>query len=112
MFPDIEFTDTDPEFERWEIYDLRDRKFPVSEYVKRLSRGAHRQVASTQWYNPEASRPTEKDITDLIDFLRGDFEKVPPPSVELDETEQMLLTLTEEQYERLDSLRRKRPLLV
>ena len=104
MFPDIEFTDTDTEFERWEIYDLRDRKFPVSEYVKRLSRGAHRQVASTQWYNPEASRPTEKDIAELIKFLRGDFEKVPPPSVELDETEQLLLTLTEEQYERLDSL--------
>lgn len=104
MFPDIEFTDVDPEFERWEIYDLRDRKFPVSEYVKRLSRGAHRQVASTQWYNPAASRPTEKDIAELINFLRGDFEKIPPPSVELDETEQMLLTLTEEQYERLDSL--------
>lgn len=104
MFPDIEFTDTDTEFERWEIYDLRDRKFPVSEYVKRLSRGAHRQVASTQWYNSEASRPTEKDIAELIKFLRGDFEKVPPPSVELDETEQLLLTLTEEQYERLDSL--------
>lgn len=104
MFPDIEFTDTDTEFERWEIYDLRDRKFPVSEYVKRLSRGAHRQVASTQWYNSEASRPTEKDVAELINFLRGDFEKVPPPSVEIDETEQMLLTLTEEQYERLDSL--------
>lgn len=104
MFPDIEFTDTDTEFERWEIYDLRDRKFPVSEYVKRLSRGAHRQVASTQWYNSEASRPTEKDIAELIKFLRGDFEKVPPPNVELDETEQLLLTLTEEQYEQLDSL--------
>lgn len=104
MFPDIEFTDTDTEFERWEIYDLRDRKFPVSEYVKRLSRGAHRQVASTKWYNPEASRPTEKDVAELINFLRGDFEKVPPPNVELDETEQLLLTLTEEQYERLDSL--------
>lgn len=104
MFPDIEFTDIDPEFERWEIYDLRDRKFPVSEYIKRLSRGAHKQVANTQWYNPTASRPTEKDISDLIDFLRGDFEKIPPPSVELDETEQMLVTLTEEQYERLDAL--------
>lgn len=104
MFPDIEFTDADTEFERWEIYDLRDRKFPVSEYIKRLSRGAHRQVSSTQWYNPTASRPTEKDISQLIDFLRGDFEKIPPPSVESDETERILLTLTEEQYERLDSL--------
>lgn len=104
LFPDIEFTDSDTEFERWEIYDLRDRKFPISEYIKRISRGAHRQVTSTKWYNPGASRPTEKDIAELINFLRGDFEKIPPPSVELDETEQLLLTLTEEQYERLDSL--------
>lgn len=104
MFPDIEFTDINPECERWEIYDLRDRKFPVSEYIKRLSRGAHKQVASTQWYNPKASRPTEKDITELINFLRGDFEKIPPLGVAMDETDQELLTLTEEQYEKLDSL--------
>ncbi len=107
MFPDIEFTETDPEFERWEIYDLRDRKFPVSDYVKRVSRGAHRQVAGTQWYNPSASRPTEKDIADLVDLLRGDFEKVPPPSLALEETEQQLLSLTEEQYEWLDALEKK-----
>lgn len=104
VFSDIEFTDIDPEFERWEIYDLRDRKFPVSEYIKRLSRGAHKQVASTGWYNPDASRPTNKDVADLIDFLRGDFEKIPPINVAMAETESQLLTLTEEQYEKLDSL--------
>lgn len=104
MFPDIEFTDASPEFERWEIYDLRDGKFPISEYVKRLARGAHRQVSGTKWYNPAASRPTESNISELIRFLRGDFEKIPSPIVELEETDQMLLTLTEEQYERLDAL--------
>ncbi|MGE0244552.1 MAG: NERD domain-containing protein [Pyrinomonadaceae bacterium] len=104
MFPDIEFTGSDPEFERWEVYDLRDRKRPISEYVLRLSRGAHRQVSSTQWYNATESRPTEKDVAALVSLFRGNFEIIPPPSVELKDAEQELLALTEEQYERLDSL--------
>ncbi|MEJ7848383.1 MAG: NERD domain-containing protein [Pyrinomonadaceae bacterium] len=104
LFPDIEFIESSTEFEKWEIFDLRDKRFPINRYVKKLSKGAHKQVKSTGWYNAKESRPSEKDVNELVKFLRGDFEKIPPPLVQFDETEKELFTLTGDQYECLDNL--------
>lgn len=103
MFPNIEFTVTDTESEQWEIFDLKNRG-PIARYIRRLSANAHKKVAETYWYNPKESRPTDGDIETLVNFLRGDFEKIPPPSVVLEETEESLFRLTDEQYKCLDAL--------
>lgn len=103
MFPSIEFTESSPEYERWEIFDLRD-KGPIARYIKRLSQHTHKKVKSTLWYNDKESRPTLKDIEDLIKFLRSDFEIIPPPTVVLTETEKNIFKLTDEQYNCLDAL--------
>lgn len=104
MFPDIPFDEDDPEHEPWEVYDLHDRRRPVSAYIKRLSSGAHAQVRGTRWYNPKESRPTGKDVDDLVSLFRGDFERVVPPAVMIQDVEHELLRLTEEQYRSLDQL--------
>lgn len=104
MFPDIYFGEDDPEHERWEVYDLEDRRRPISTFVKRLSAAAHRAVRNTKWYEPTESRPNQKDIQDLVALLRKDFERVVPPAVMIQDTERELLRLTEEQYRCLDQL--------
>lgn len=104
MFPDIEFTQEEPEFERWEIFDLRDKLFPIGRYIEKLSKQAHKQVEGTKWYNPKASRPTQEDIRLLVQYLRGDFEKIPPPITQFNEIENNLLALTSKQYDCLDAL--------
>jgi hypothetical protein len=104
MFPDIPFDEDDPEHEPWEVYDLHDRRRPVSAFIKRLSSGAHAQVRGTRWYNPTESRPTVKDVEDLVSLFRGDFERVVPTAVMIQDVEHELLRLTEEQYRSLDQL--------
>jgi len=104
MFPDISFDVVDPEHESWEVYDINDRARPVTGYIKRLSAHAHAAVRETSWYDPAESRPTVDDVAKLTAFLRGDFEKVVPLSVMIQEGEKQLLKLTEDQYRCLDQL--------
>lgn len=104
MFPDIHYEDADPEHESWEVYDWIDRRRPISAFIKRLSAAAHKQVHGTAWYIPSESRPTQRDVEALVEFLRGDFECIVPPAAVLQDIEEELLHLTEEQYQCLDQL--------
>jgi hypothetical protein len=104
MFPDIRFDIEEPEHEAWEVYDIEDRRLPLSHFIKRLASNAHRQLASSRWYIPSESRPSPEDARLLADFLRGDFERIPSPAVALKEAEEKLLILTSEQYECLDQM--------
>lgn len=104
MLPDIQFDDADPEHEPWEVYDFLDRRRPISAYVKRLSRMAHKQVRNTRWYVASESRPTRKDVEQLVAFLRGDFEGAVPSTAMINDAEHELLRLTEEQYHSLDAM--------
>jgi hypothetical protein len=97
LFPDIVFDDYGTEGERAITYDLRDRSSSFPEFVDRL---AH----SSREHDPVPRfAPTEKDIRDLKDFLRGDFDRVPPLGARLEEATSRLLELTREQYHVLDA---------
>lgn len=104
MFPHISFTQNDPEIEPWQVYDIDSRRQPVSRYILAIARKTRRRVQTQLWYDDQASRPSFSDIQMLVDFLRGDFERIAKPSELIHETEQQILRLTEEQYRCLDQL--------
>jgi hypothetical protein len=97
LFPDIAFEDHGTEGDPAITYDFRDRLTPFMAFVERMARYSRERDPSPRY------TPTEKDIQDLADFLRGDFDRVPPLGARLDEATGRLLELTREQYHVLDA---------
>lgn len=97
LFPDIVFDDYGTEGDPAITYDLRDRTAPFAAFVERMASYCREQDPSPRY------APTEKDIQELTDFFRGDFDRVPPLSARLDEVTGRLLELTREQYHVLDA---------
>ena len=104
VFPHILFDQDDPEIESWQIYDRDSRRQPVSRYILNLSRNTRRNFQSQPWYDEQESHPSLSDIQELVNFLRGDFERIVKSPTVLYETEKQILRLTEEQYRCLDQL--------
>ena len=104
VFPHISFYQDDPEAESWQVYDRDSSRLPVSRYILNLAINTRHSVQSQPWFDEQESRPSLSDIRKLVDFLRGDFERVIKPSDVLFETEGHILQLTEEQYNCLDQL--------
>ncbi len=104
MFPHISFSQYDPEIESWQIYDRDSGRQPISRYILNLAVNIRRNVQSQAWYNEQGSRPSLSDIQELVDFLRGNFERIVKFADLLLETEERILRLTEEQYRCFDQL--------
>jgi len=98
MFPDILFDSTGTEVDRRQIYDARNRREPITKFVDQLA----------AFWRERDSRgrfaPTAKDIEALVDFLRGDFDLIPPLIVQADAATEQILSLEREQYAVLDAL--------
>jgi len=104
MFPHIEFPCEGTEYEPWQVYDRLSRRFPVSRFIKELASGAKKKVKNCLWFDDKKSMPTGKDRDRLVNFLRGDFERLITPAELLGDTEELLFKYTEEQYQTLDQL--------
>jgi hypothetical protein len=97
LFPDIEFDDYGTEGDPAITYDYRDRHSPFTAFVERMA-------VYSRTHDPTLRySPTEKDIRELTEFLRGDFDRIPPLGARLDEVTGRLLELTREQYLVLDA---------
>ncbi len=97
LFPDIEFDDYGTEGDPAITYDLRDRTAAFTAFVGRVAAYSRQQDPTLRF------APTEKDIQELADFLRGDFDRIPPLGARMDEVTGRLLELTREQYHVLDA---------
>ena len=104
MFPHVLFKVEGVEYEWWQIYDRDLRRYPVSNYIKQLSKYTQKKVEHCKWFNKDESLPKKSDIDELAFFLRADFEKIVTPKQMLGDIEEGLNTYTEEQYKCLDQL--------
>jgi hypothetical protein len=102
LFPHVNFSERDPEWEHWQIYDRDSRRLPISHFVRELARRSHIKVSREAWYDPVASRPNTGQVSELLTIFRGDFELVASPRDLEGGTENKLYQLTKEQYEKLD----------
>ena len=100
VFPDVGRPPVTPEFEHSDAIDSEDLRRPISASINRVVRNRLRgfQPHSGERY------PTPSDLKAILAYLRPDFDLVVAKSVSLGRTKAKLLSLTEEQYDRLDEL--------
>jgi hypothetical protein len=96
LFPDIRFDSTGTEADPRQVYDLRDRANPITAYIQRLTAFTHATQPSPRF------APRAEDIVALHEFLRADFDCVPPLSAQAEDTGRRLIELTTDQYATLD----------
>jgi hypothetical protein len=98
IFPDIHFDSTGCEGDGMMVYDVRDRRRPFQSYIDRLGQFTQGRQTSKRLH------PTADDIKELVKFLRGDFDLVPPLTLQAEDACDHLLQLTEEQSAVMDDL--------
>ena len=100
VFPDVTCPPVTPEFERSDVIDVQDLRGPISASINRVVQNRLRdfQPRSGERY------PTPSQLRAILTYLRPDFDLVVAKAVSLSRTEVKLMSLTEEQYERLDEL--------
>ena len=100
LFPDVACPPATPEFERSDVIDAHDLRRPISASINGIVRNRLRdfQPRSGERY------PTPSQLRAIVAYLRPDFDLVVAKSVSLARTEAKLMSLTEEQYDRLDEL--------
>ena len=76
-------------------YCVEDSRQPVTRYIGRIATFFGRK-------SPSRQRPAPKELEALANFVRGDFDLLPPLWSKVKETEEELLELTKEQYQLLD----------
>ncbi|MEW8291543.1 MAG: NERD domain-containing protein [Candidatus Thiodiazotropha endolucinida] len=81
--------------ERNLTYCIEDARQPVSRFIGRIATFFENKT-------PALGRPAPQDLKELVGFLRGDFDLLPPLWSKVKETEEELLELTREQYQLLD----------
>ena len=105
IFPHCGFDKTDPACEDWQISNNSDRDRTISLFVKNLFKNAHEKSIGKKWYHPSKSRPSKEQISELVSFLRGDFEFCVKKGSAIRDLEDEILHLTREQVLCLDNLR-------
>ncbi|MCG8037116.1 MAG: NERD domain-containing protein [Candidatus Thiodiazotropha taylori] len=78
-------------------YCLEDARRPVTRYIGRVATFFEKKT-------PSSRRLAPRDLDELTNFLRGDFDLMEPLWSKVMETEEELLELTREQYQLLDAM--------
>jgi hypothetical protein len=102
FFPDIPFQEQSPEWDLRRIYDLGAWCRPLREVLADAIAYSRAEMERTTGYKPHVLSDIE--LTDLVQFLRGDFEKVPSLTIAIEGHEQQRVRLEPRQYAVLDQL--------
>jgi len=97
VFPDIEFSEKSPEWDNDIVYDIRDHGKPFYSYFRRLRDYWIRKLS------PDPSRVLLPK-TEIVNYLRGNFELATRLWDEIGKTEEILTVFTDEQYGALDQM--------
>ena len=99
VLPDVQELPPTPEFERSDVIYSQDLR-PISASIRKLIRQRLRDHQPSR--NPR--NPEPEQVQTIRNFLRPEFYRVEAMSVRIERAEEKLLSLTEEQYDRLDEL--------
>ena len=99
-FTDVECPPPSPEFEPADVVDAEDLRIPISSSILRV---AHNRLREHQPRDGERL-PKPAHIRAIVSYLRPSFDLVIAKSASLGRTEDRLMSLTGEQYDRLDEL--------
>jgi superfamily I DNA/RNA helicase len=103
-FPQVVFDKHSVEYERWQIFDKTNFNANHAYFFQNLVHQFTEKHKSQSWFSIAESLPTQKDLEEICDFLRGDFERVRTEQERLTEFENQVNSYTEEQFRILDSI--------
>lgn len=103
MFPDISFTYESPEFNKAQVFDLRNG-INVGLYIKNLAHFFKNKFKNTYGFFDDEKLPSKKDVKELLAFLRPNFEVTIPLLHKLELSEEQINVLTNEQYNTIDQI--------
>jgi hypothetical protein len=107
LTPDFDFDLESPEFDRKQVYDLRDTAHDFTRYINRLAE--YSRAAEARDKRP-ALKPEAIDA--IAHYLRGDFDFIPSANALIDNVRHQLDELTQEQRIVLDVLQDSERVLV
>lgn len=110
FFPDIEFNKPSPEWDLRRVYDVNAWTRPLREIVADAVKYSQAEIARITGHAPGVM--SAKEVDDLVQFLRGDFEKIPALNLTLDDHEQQMIQLAARQYAVLDRLAKNRRMVI
>lgn len=106
-FPFIDFTETSPEWNDWQVIDRRALgRRPLARLIEDVLAHARRRLVERHvpWFHPERGEPTPRQCDVLAGLLRPDFEFFESPKSRLLRAEEEVRHYTEEQFEALDAI--------
>ena len=111
MFPDITFTYESPEFNKAQVFVFW-YGVNVGQYIKNLSHFFKNKFNTTYGFFSNDKLPTKKDVRELADYLRPNFEVYIPLLHKLTSSEEQINSLTNEQYNAIDQISDNKRILV
>lgn len=106
-FPFIDFTETSPEWNDWQVIDRRALAGrPLARLIEDVLAHARKRLVERRvpWFHPERGEPTPRQCDALAGLLRPDFEFFESPRSRLLRAEEEVRHYTEEQFEALDAI--------
>jgi superfamily I DNA/RNA helicase len=103
-FPHISFDKHSVEYEQWQILDKASIHNGLEDFFKNLVQKFIQKHKTQPWFSEANSLPSESDLQQLCDFLRGDFERVRTVKERLEEFNKQVKSYTDEQYRVLDHI--------
>lgn len=103
IFPDIDFDDTDIEFERWSYCNKGDLENGIDEFIRKLSKHTTKKWNEKYGNFSSEKYPSIKQTKIISGALRKEFDRPILSSSIYNEVEKSLINLTNEQYRVLDA---------
>lgn len=103
IFPDIDFDDTDIEFERWSYCNKGDLENGIDEFIRKLSKHTSKKWNEKYGNFSSEKYPSIKQTKIISGALRKEFDRPILSSSIYNEVEKSLINLTNEQYRVLDA---------
>lgn len=110
MLPDIQFEEVSPDWDLRRVYDLNAWNRPLRELVGDAFQYSCVEMARITGHTPTLMSPQK--LAELVQFLRGDFEKIPALNLTLDDHEQRMILLATQQYAVLDRLAKNKRMVI
>jgi hypothetical protein len=110
-FPDISFDIASVEYHQWQVFDKEARQNDPQQFFREFIFQTTEKHKDQPWFSDE-SLPSAFDLTELCDFLRGDFVRLRSVEERLEEFNTEVRSYTKEQFKLLDSIHENERCLV
>jgi hypothetical protein len=103
-FPQVIFDIHSIEYQQWQIFDKNNYNSNHESFFHTLIQQFSEKHKTQSWFSIQESLPSKQELTEVYNFLRGDFERVRTVKERLAEFDNQVKTYTEEQFRILDSI--------